>query len=144
MQGKIKQGKASASFKKLEKPIWRPKGRQLNKFRSMLFTLLKTNCCISLSCNLWRFMVKHRIDTENSMSNFFFEKQVILIIFFWNYIFGIQLEINKKQLLNSKYSNTLLFPRIWSTLNFLQKSIIKLLEREYFQRPIYFSESSDN
>ena len=40
----------SASFEKLVKSVWRPKGRQLNKFRSMLFTILKTNCCISLSC----------------------------------------------------------------------------------------------
>ena len=29
----------SASIKKLEKPVWRLKGRQLNKLRSMLFTV---------------------------------------------------------------------------------------------------------
>ena len=36
-------GEGSASIKKLEKPVWRPKGRQLNKFRSMLLTTMKTN-----------------------------------------------------------------------------------------------------
>ena len=36
-------GEGSASFEKLEKPIWRPKGRQLNKFRSNIFTIMKTN-----------------------------------------------------------------------------------------------------
>ena len=43
-------GEGSASTKKLEKPVRRPKGRQLNKFRSMLFTTMKLNCCILLSC----------------------------------------------------------------------------------------------
>ena len=33
-------GKGWASFEKLEKPVWRQKGRQLNKFRSMLFTAM--------------------------------------------------------------------------------------------------------
>ena len=39
-----------ASFRKLDKPVWRPMGRQLNKFRSMLFTIMKTNFWIPLSC----------------------------------------------------------------------------------------------
>ena len=34
-------GEGSASTKKLEKPVWRPKGRQLNKFRSMLIIIMK-------------------------------------------------------------------------------------------------------
>ena len=38
-----------ASFEKLEKPVWRPKGNQRNKFRSVLFTIMKINCCILLS-----------------------------------------------------------------------------------------------
>ena len=37
-------------LKKLGKPVCRPMGRQLNKFRSMLCTLMKTNCCNSLGC----------------------------------------------------------------------------------------------
>ena len=41
-------GESSASFDKLEKPVWRPKGRQLSKFRSMLFTIMKPNYCILL------------------------------------------------------------------------------------------------
>ena len=48
--GKYYTGEGSASFETLEKPVWRPKGRQLIKFSSMLFTILKTNCCIFLSC----------------------------------------------------------------------------------------------
>ena len=28
-----KQGEGSASFEKIEKPTWRPKGRQPNKFK---------------------------------------------------------------------------------------------------------------
>ena len=36
-------GEGSASFEKVEKHVWRPKGRQVNKFRSMLFTIMKTN-----------------------------------------------------------------------------------------------------
>ena len=43
-------GEGSASFKKLEKPVWRPKGRQLNKFRSLLLTIMKRNCCILPNC----------------------------------------------------------------------------------------------
>ena len=39
--GKSFIGEGSPSFKKLEKPVWRPKGRQLNKFRSLLFTKIK-------------------------------------------------------------------------------------------------------
>ena len=39
--GKPYTGKGSPGFKKLEKPVWRPKRRQLNKFRSMLFTKMK-------------------------------------------------------------------------------------------------------
>ena len=34
-------GEGSAGFEKLEKPVWRPKGRQLNKFRSMLCNIIK-------------------------------------------------------------------------------------------------------
>ena len=37
-------GEGCASFKKLEKPVWRPTGRQLNSFRSMLFTMVKSGC----------------------------------------------------------------------------------------------------
>ena len=37
-------GEGCASFKKLEKPVWRPTGRQLNSFRSMLFTKVKSRC----------------------------------------------------------------------------------------------------
>ena len=36
--GKTYTGEGSASSEKLEKPVWRPKGRQLNKFRSMQIT----------------------------------------------------------------------------------------------------------
>ena len=43
-------GEGSACFKKLEEPVWRPKGRQLNKFRSVPFNLTKTNCYLSLNC----------------------------------------------------------------------------------------------
>ena len=39
--GKSYTGEELASFKKLEKPVWRLKGRQLNKFKSMLFTFIK-------------------------------------------------------------------------------------------------------
>ena len=39
--GKSYTGEGSGHFEKLEKPVWRPKGRQLNKFRSMLFTKMK-------------------------------------------------------------------------------------------------------
>ena len=38
--GKSYTGEGSPSIKKLEKPVWRPKGRQLNKFRSMQFTFI--------------------------------------------------------------------------------------------------------
>ena len=31
-------GEGSASFETVEKPVWRPKGRQLNQFRKMLLT----------------------------------------------------------------------------------------------------------
>ena len=48
--GKSYTGEGWDSFEKLEKPVWRPKGRQHNKFRSMLFTIMKTNCCTLLSC----------------------------------------------------------------------------------------------
>ena len=51
--GKSYTGEGSASTKKLEKPVWRPKGRQLNKFRGMLLTMMKTNCFILLSCLPW-------------------------------------------------------------------------------------------
>ena len=34
-------GEDSGCFEKLEKLVWRPKERQLNKFRSMLFTKKK-------------------------------------------------------------------------------------------------------
>ena len=44
-------GEGSGPFEKLEKPVWRPKGRQLNKLRSLLFTKMKTNCFISVSCH---------------------------------------------------------------------------------------------
>ena len=44
LAGKSYTGEGSASTKKLEQPVWRPKGRQLNKFRSMLLTIMKTNC----------------------------------------------------------------------------------------------------
>ena len=37
--GKFYTGEGPPSFEKMEKPVWRPKGRQLNKFRSILFTL---------------------------------------------------------------------------------------------------------
>ena len=40
-QGNIIQGEGSASNKKMEKPVWRPKGRQLYRLRSMLFTTMK-------------------------------------------------------------------------------------------------------
>ena len=50
--GKSYTGEDSGSFEKLEKPVWRPKGRQLNKFRSMLFNIMKTNCLMSLRCLL--------------------------------------------------------------------------------------------
>ena len=40
LSGKSHTGEGPPSFKKLEKPVRRPKGRQLNKFRSMLFTLI--------------------------------------------------------------------------------------------------------
>ena len=36
--GKSYKGESSASFEKLEKPVWR--GRQLKKFRKMLFTIM--------------------------------------------------------------------------------------------------------
>ena len=39
--GKSYSGEGSASFGKLEKPVWRPMGRKLNKFRSLLFTIMK-------------------------------------------------------------------------------------------------------
>ena len=42
--GKSYTGEGSARF---EKPVWRLKGRQLNKFRRMLLTIMKSNCCIS-------------------------------------------------------------------------------------------------
>ena len=48
--GKSYTREGSASFEKQEKPVWRPKGRQLNKFRSVLFTIMKTNWWILLSC----------------------------------------------------------------------------------------------
>ena len=48
--GKSYTGEGSASFKKLKKTVWRPKGRQLDNFRGMLFAKMKKNCCISLSC----------------------------------------------------------------------------------------------
>ena len=38
--GKYYTGEGSDSFVKLEKPVRRPKGRQLNNFGSMLFTLV--------------------------------------------------------------------------------------------------------
>ena len=41
--GKYYTEEGSASFQTLEKPVWRPKGRKFIKFRSMLFTILKTN-----------------------------------------------------------------------------------------------------
>ena len=46
---KTHTGEGSASSEKLEKPVWRPKGRQLNKFRSMQISKIKINCCISLN-----------------------------------------------------------------------------------------------
>ena len=46
LPGKSYTGEGSASFEKLEKPVWRPKERQLNKFRSMPSTTMKKNCCI--------------------------------------------------------------------------------------------------
>ena len=39
--GKSYTGEGSASFENLEKPVWRPKGRQLNKFSSVLLTKIK-------------------------------------------------------------------------------------------------------
>ena len=48
--GKSYTGEGSSSFEKVEKPVWRPKGRQLNKLRSMIFTKMEKNCKISLSC----------------------------------------------------------------------------------------------
>ena len=48
--GKTYTSEGSASLKKLEKSVWRPKGKQLNKFRSMIFTTMKTNYFFSLSC----------------------------------------------------------------------------------------------
>ena len=48
--GKTYTGEGSASLKKLEKPVWRPKGRQRNNFKSLPCNLMKTNCCKSLSC----------------------------------------------------------------------------------------------
>ena len=39
--GKSNTGEGSGYFEKLETPVWRPKGRQLNKFRSMLITIMK-------------------------------------------------------------------------------------------------------
>ena len=47
--GKSYTGEGSGSFEKLENLFWRPKGRQQNKFRSVLFTIMKRNCCILLS-----------------------------------------------------------------------------------------------
>ena len=40
--GKSYTGEGSASTKKLEKPVWRPEGRQFNKFRVMLLTIMET------------------------------------------------------------------------------------------------------
>ena len=48
--GKSYTGEGSASFKKLGKPVWRPKRSQLIKFRRMLCTIMQTKWCISLSC----------------------------------------------------------------------------------------------
>ena len=45
-------GEGSASLEKLEKPVWRPKGRQLNKIRTMQITIMKINYCISQSSEL--------------------------------------------------------------------------------------------
>ena len=39
--GKTYTGEGSASSEELEKPVWRPKGRQLNKLRSMQITKIK-------------------------------------------------------------------------------------------------------
>ena len=39
--GKSYTGEGSASFIKLEKPVWRPKGRQFDKLSSMLLTMMK-------------------------------------------------------------------------------------------------------
>ena len=36
-------GEGLTSFEKVKKPVWRPKTKHLNKFRSMLFTKMKTN-----------------------------------------------------------------------------------------------------
>ena len=44
--GKYFTGEGSASFEKLEKPVRTPNGRQLNKLKSMLFTIMKT-CCFT-------------------------------------------------------------------------------------------------
>ena len=49
-QGNLIQGKAQLALKNWKKPVQRPKGRYLNKLRSMLFTITKTNFSISLSC----------------------------------------------------------------------------------------------
>ena len=40
IQGDLVQGEGSASIKKLEKTVWRPNGKQVNKFRRMLFWIL--------------------------------------------------------------------------------------------------------
>ena len=45
----ILQGKAQLALKNWKNLFGDKKRRQLNKLRSMLFSIMKTNCCISLS-----------------------------------------------------------------------------------------------
>ena len=51
-KGNLIQGKAQLAFKNWKNLFGdqREGSRQLNKFRCMLFTMMKTNCCIFLSC----------------------------------------------------------------------------------------------
>ena len=48
-EGNLIQGMAQVALKNWKNLFWRPKGRQQNKFRSVLFTIMKTNCSILLS-----------------------------------------------------------------------------------------------
>ena len=41
-QGNLVKGKAQPALEK-DKPVWTPKGRQLNKFRSLMITIMRTN-----------------------------------------------------------------------------------------------------
>ena len=51
--GKYLTGESSASFESWKKTVWRPKGRQLNKFGSLLFTIMITMLHITKLSFLW-------------------------------------------------------------------------------------------